>query len=72
MTRRSNAVGQSLTYERDALGRVVRLVHDDGTAAVFAYDATGSVDRATNPHADTSPPGRPRHVGLQAPAGECD
>ncbi len=32
----------SVTYEYDALGRLERIVYDDGTVIEFAYDAAGN------------------------------
>ena len=32
----------SVSYEYDALGRLERIVYDDGTAIEFVYDAAGN------------------------------
>lgn len=32
----------SVTYEYDALGRLERIVYDDGTVIEFVYDAAGN------------------------------
>ena len=36
------AAAGSLTYEYDALGRLERIVYDDGTVIEFVYDAAGN------------------------------
>ena len=36
------ALAGSVSYEYDALGRLERVVYDDGTAVEFVYDAAGN------------------------------
>lgn len=36
------ATAGSVSYEYDALGRLERIVYDDGTAIEFVYDAAGN------------------------------
>ena len=36
------AMGGSVSYEYDPLGRLERIVYDDGTVIDFVYDAAGN------------------------------
>jgi RHS repeat-associated protein len=50
----SSSSGRSVTLERDAEGRIARLVGPDGAATLYAYDAQGDLESVTNPDAETT------------------
>ena len=51
----TDALGQTVSYRRDAAGRVIRQERPDGEAVGFAYDANGWLAAIT-------PPGRDAHA----------
>ncbi|HEX9800126.1 MAG TPA: RHS repeat-associated core domain-containing protein [Thermoanaerobaculia bacterium] len=50
----TSSLGKSITLERDATGRIARVVGPDGTASEYAYDALGDLESVTNPDAETT------------------
>jgi RHS repeat-associated protein len=68
MTRRVNAVGQSVTYTRDAVGNVVSS-DADGAVTTFSYDACGRLIRASNPVSEI---GSQRDAMGRVTAETCD
>ena len=51
----TDALGRSVNFERDAIGRVSRQTLPDGRSIGFSYDANGNLESLT-------PPGRSAHV----------
>jgi YD repeat-containing protein len=36
------AIADAMSYEYDELGRITKVIYDDGSVVVYAYDAAGN------------------------------